>query len=160
MATGDLPQGNAKMAWQQYGVTLNAAYTAATTTAPLWPQQVTRLWNFASASPAPPRRGHPRHIARVWLEREDELIPPPWTDCVAHRFFESETATFGVIVESEAIPWVVSPGDYAADHVSWEALDIAIRQYILDQVAQTLPHVTPQFDGGLLGNLSSGIKNK
>ena len=62
---------------------------------------------------------------------------------MAHRFFESETATFGVIVESEVIPWVVSPGDYAADHVSWEALDIAIRRYTLDQVAQILPKPSP-----------------
>ena len=135
----------------------------ATRNAPLWSQQGIMLpWNFGSASVALPRRGHLRHIAHVWLEREDELIPPPWADCVAHRFFDHATASFGVIVESDAIPWAVEPGEYLSEHVSWEALDIAIRQYTLDQVAQTLPHLELQndvFSG--LGNLTSSCnKNK
>lgn len=154
MATGDPPLWNGLPLQTDpncppgymYTMTTNQTNSAAWTSQPTWP------W-------PPARRGQPRHIALVWLEREDEPIPPPWTDCVIHRFFDHATATFGVIVESDAIPWMIQPGNHVVDHVSWEALDIAIRQYTLDQVAQTLPHLEPQTDGEFsgLGDLTGQI---
>lgn len=99
------------------------AYSTTTTTNSPWTIQP--QWD----QPMPPRRGHPRHHIIVWLERDDEPIPPPWTDCVTHRFFDPATASFGVIVESPDIPWITSPGMHLMEYPSWEALDVAIRQH-------------------------------
>mgnify|MGYP001593288786 FL=1 len=131
MANGDPP-----ISWQQYGATLTTNqlnWVSTTTSHPV-------IWESSGMTQAgPPRRGQPRHIAIVWLERADEPIPPPWTGCVAHRFFDHATATFGVIVESDAIPWTIQPGAHLITYPSWEALDLAIRQDTLAQVAQVLP---------------------
>ena len=87
-----------------------------------------------------PRRGVPRQLALVWLEREDELIPAPWADFVMRRFFHHATASYGVIIESPDIPWETHPGEHLREFVSWEALDIEVRRVTLQQAADVLPN--------------------
>ena len=93
-----------------------------------------------SPCPVPARRGVPRHLALVWLEREDEPIPAPWTDCVMRHFFDHETASYGVIIESPDIPWETHPGYHLLPFPSWEALDINVRRVTLQWAADALPN--------------------
>lgn len=100
-----------------------------------WPQQD---WQF---KPQPARRGVPRRLALVWLERADEDIPAPWTGCVCERFFDHDTASHGVIVESPDIPWETQPGNHVYQFPSWDALDTNIRRHTLQQAADLLPKI-------------------
>ena len=100
----------------------------------------TGSWNEDTASARFSRRGVPRHLALVWLEREDEPIPAPWADFVMRRFFHHATASHGVIIESPDIPWGTHPGHHLLPFPSWEALDIEVRRVTLQRVADVLPN--------------------
>ena len=96
--------------------------------------------------PIPNRRGISRRLVLVWLERDDEPIPAPWTDCVIRRFFDHATASDGVIIESPDIPWEGRPGERLVQFSSWEELDIEVRRITLQRVADTLPNLSAPRD--------------
>ena len=100
----------------------------------------TGSWNEDTTSARFSRRGVPRHLALVWLEREDEPIPAPWTDCVMRRFFDHATASYGVIIESSDIPWETPPGKHLFQFSSWAALDVEVRRVTLQRAADVLPN--------------------
>ena len=94
----------------------------------------------------PNRRGTSRRLVLVWLERDDEPIPAPWTDYAMRRFFDPATAACGVIIESPDIPWKVCPGERLVQFSSWEELDIKVRRVTLQQAADVLPNLSAPRD--------------
>ena len=122
------------------GSTYTSGLTTGTTTDASGLEPWGKLDDVRFVGSAPPRRGIPRHLALVWLEREDEPIPAPWTDCVMRRFFDHATASYGVIIESSDIPWETPPGKHLFQFSSWAALDVEVRRVTLQRAADVLPN--------------------
>lgn len=136
--TGNVVSWNGVQIVTDPNASLNKLYWSQTSSAPDWPQQE---WQFKTQ---PARRGSPRRLALVWLERADEVIPAPWTGCVRERFFDHDTASHGMIVESPDIPWETPPGDHVHQFPSWDALDTNVRMHTLQQAADLLPKLVPE----------------